>query len=82
VTAHYQLIRVYGGVEPALFPEKIPADIESLRKAVVAHLRSEPYDDEDGLYYLEVEGGMPVAVHPFGAMAMEEMRKEAEKNQR
>ncbi len=80
--SYFQLIRVYGGIEPALLPERTRRDVESLRKLVVRHLQSQCYEEEDGLYYLEVENGKPLAVHAFGALAMEEMRKEAEKNQR
>ena len=78
--SHFQLVRVYGGIEPALLPEKISPDAESLRKAMIAHLKSEPYDDEDGMFYIEVEDGAPITMHAFGAMEMEKMRMEAEKS--
>ena len=74
----YQLVRVFGDVEPVLLRPRVPAENYALRDAVIRHLKAAPNLDEDGLYYLHCQAGRPLSIHPFTGGEMEEMRKEAE----
>lgn len=73
----YQLLRVRGDVEPELLPEAVRPEPGALRKAVIAHLKAEPYKEEDGLFYLHCKDGRPVGVHAFSGGEMDKLRKGA-----
>jgi hypothetical protein len=77
----YRLVRIYGGVEPVVFGTAILPGRAALRKAVATHLKAEPYDDEDGLFYLHLKGEK-VEMHSFGSRQMEEMRRASETPER
>lgn len=73
-----QLMRVYGNVEPELVGEPFEATDRALHGALVAHLRDEPYSDEDELFFLTLQDGRPGGVSSFSGGYMEDVRKEVE----
>ena len=70
-------MRVHGDVEPELHAEPIRPLRRELRKAVIAHLKAEPYKDEDGLFYIHSRGGRPVGIHAFSSTEMDSIRRRA-----
>ena len=74
----FQLVRIYGCTEPTAFKIKIKPTWEALEQALIEHLKKDPYDDEDGIFYLHISTGRPVEMHAFSARAMEEIRDQIE----
>ena len=74
----YQLVRIYGCTEPTVFEGRIRPTWEALHQALIEHLKAEPYDDEDGLFYLHIRPGKPVEMDAFSAAAMKEIREQVE----
>lgn len=74
---YYQLVRIFGGVEPELIEGQISPDEKSLADAVIKHLQEEPYDEDDGLFYLFVENGVPSDICAFSGGEMDELRSQA-----
>ena len=74
----YQLLRVYGDIEPALIGEPFMANDRELHGALIAHMTKEPYpyDGDDGLFYIHMKNDKVIDVCSFSGGTIDDVRKE------
>jgi len=78
---HYVLIRLYGLLEPKIVVNDIPHTEDALEKAIINHMKEEPYGDEyddDCLIIIDVVNGRIVKTFTYSGGYMGELREKAE----